>query len=1081
MNGNISLIFNFRTFTMKLLLYSALFLMPFFGFAQTNNALNPVRETIFYAKDGNPDWLILREGVQITAADLLRGHKTDLGLTEYDELIWYRTDTDDLGFAHHRYRQYHRGVVIDGGEWLIHEKNGLVKTMNGKLVRGMQPGNVQAGLTPEDAIKRALIHLPAERYMWEDAGAETMLRHVHNDRDATFYPAPELVLASAAAVRNPESFRLAWRFIVYAQQPQSRKLVYVDAANGQILDEMEMLCSQNTPGTAQTKYSGEREIVTESIDTNLFRLVETTRGFGIETYNAQKSTSVGNATDFTDQDNHWNNVNGSQDEAATDAHWGAEMTYDYFYEKHGYKSLNNKDMPLITYVHYDNKWVNAQWTGGWAQFGDGDGTDYSALTSLDVVGHEFTHGLTDFTADLRYRDESGALNESFSDIFGAAIEFWADPDNSDWLMGEDFHITGSAFRNMADPNDEGDPDTYKGKSWATGTGDNGGVHTNSGVQNFWFYLMAEGGTGSNDNGDYYDVEGLGLDGAALIAFRNLRFYLAELSTYADAREGALQAAEDIYGPCSEVYKTTANAWYAAGVGAAVYDYDLRALQISDPAAPIACGFSDSETISVQLRYADCSFDLQPGDQIPLAYQINNEPMVWDTLTLSSTLAAGDTLNFTFSIPTAAFATPGQYTIRCMAALGSDINWKNNAVTILVESVANQNADMRLQNVSNLSSGCFLDTATPAVEIGYFGCDSIAAGEPVTVFFSVNGGVPESETFQLPNTLHLGESFQYFLKNPIDLSTQGAYDVKAWVQYAPDMLTGNDSISDLRIVNPLPLYVENVITFEAEQGSLDSAYTSAGREAQAFVSTQAARSGAFGFQMTGGNGPAALQNGEAQLPTQDNVWNINEQFQSKICICADLSNVTDADLRFDRKQTYASYYKQTFGSNNAFGSSLQVLINGVSTGALYKPASQSIDPWFPQKISLKDYLGSSVEICFQANTLIAPLYDSSGIGDKVLLDNIKITGTVTATHDPATPAPVWLVMPNPGKGLFTIAYQAPASVDLPIDVVDALGRTVRSQIKAVSQGANLIPLNLEGAAPGIYFLRVGGQTGKIMVE
>lgn len=1065
---------------MKLLLYSALLLWPFLGFTQTTNTPNSIRETVFYAKNGNPEWLTVREGVKITATDLLRAHKTDLGLSANDELVLYRTDTDDLGFAHHRYRQHHRGIPVDGGEWLIHEQNGFVQTMNGKLVRSLQPGNVQADLTAEAAIQRALIHLPAGRYMWEDAGAEKMLQHVQNDRNATFYPKPELVLATAAASRSPETFRLAWRFIVYAQQPQSRKLVYVDAANGQVFDEMEMLCSQNTPGTAQTKYSGERVIVTDSMETGHFRLVETTRGFGIETYNAKKSTSVSTATDFTDADNHWNNFNGSQDEVATDTHWGAEMTYDYYLEKHGYKSINGKDMPMVSYVHYDNKWVNAQWTGGWAQFGDGDGTETTALTSLDVVGHEFTHGVTDFTADLRYRDESGALNESFSDIFGAAVEFYADPDHGDWLVGEDFHLNGGIFRNMADPQDEGHPDTYKGKGWATGDGDNGGVHTNSGVQNHWFYWLTEGGAGTNDNGDNFNVKALGLDGAGLIAFRNLRFYLAQLSTYADAREGSLQAAADIYGTCSEHYKATANAWYAVGVGEAIYDYDLRALQITDP-TPLACGFTDTESISVRLLYQNCGFDLQPGDKIPLAYQINNDPAVWDTLTLGSALRGGDTLNFTYSIPTAAFATPGNYTVRCMTALGTDDNLKNNVAVINMESVAEQNADMRLQEVANLNSGCFLSAATPAVEIGYFGCDSIAAGEEVVAYFSVNGGTPVSETIKLPKTLHLGESFQYLLKNPVNLSAQGTYSVDAWLQYGPDMLTGNDSVSGLRIVNPLPIYVQDIITFEAEQGSLDSAYTTNGSEARAFVSAQAARSGAFGFQMTGGNAPQALQNGEAQIPSQDNVWDVNEQFQSKLCICADLSHATDADLRFDRKQTYSSYYQKNYGFNVPYASTLQVLVNGVSNGALYKPVSQSIDPWFPQKVSLKDYLGSTVEICFQARTLMAPIYDSTGIGDKVLLDNIAITGTVVATNNPAASAPAWTVMPNPGSGLFTIAYEAPAAADLSINVADALGRLVRSHIKPVGQGKNLIQLDMEGATPGVYFLRVGNRTGKIVVE
>ena len=152
----------------------------------------PVRETIFYAKNGNPDWLVIKEGVQITANDLVRSCKTDLGLTDQDELALYRTDKDDLGFVHYRYRQYNRGIKVEGAELLVHEKNGFVRTLNGKLVRGLM-SDAQAGLTGENAVQLALAHISADRYMWEDARATAMLRHIRKDPQATFYPRPELV------------------------------------------------------------------------------------------------------------------------------------------------------------------------------------------------------------------------------------------------------------------------------------------------------------------------------------------------------------------------------------------------------------------------------------------------------------------------------------------------------------------------------------------------------------------------------------------------------------------------------------------------------------------------------------------------------------------------------------------------------------------------------------------------------------------------------------------------------------------------------------------------------------------------
>jgi Zn-dependent metalloprotease len=277
-------------------------------------------------------------------------------------------------------------------------------------------------------------------------------------------------------------------------------------------------------------------MVTDSYN-GAFRLRETTRGQGIRTFNMQKGTSYGNAVDFTDADNFWNNVNANKDQYATDAHWGAEMTYDY-YQSNGRNSIDGNGYQLNLYVHYNNNYVNAFWDGTRMTFGDGN-ANYSPLTTLDVTGHEISHGLDEHTANLAYQGESGALNESFSDIFGACVERFADSTTANWLIGEDL---GNPFRSMSDPNAYGDPDTYFGTNWYSGTGDYGGVHTNSGVQNHWFYRLSVGGSGTNDIGNNFNVTGIGIQKAQQIAWRNMVYYLTNSSDYADARFYSIQAA-----------------------------------------------------------------------------------------------------------------------------------------------------------------------------------------------------------------------------------------------------------------------------------------------------------------------------------------------------------------------------------------------------------------------------------------------------------------------------------------------------------------------------------------------------------
>ena len=161
------------------------------------------------------------------------------------------------------------------------------------------------------------------------------------------------------------------------------------------------------------------------------------------------------------------------------------------------------------------------------------------------------------------------MNESFSYIFGEATEFYTFGSN-DWLMGAERY--NGPIRSMSNPNARYDPDTFEGTFWVTivppcdGSNDQCGVHTNSGVQNFWFYLVSEGGTGTNDNGDDYEVDGIGILDAEAIAYRNLVMYLGSNSDYQDARDGSIQAAVDLFGLCSPEVEAVMDAWYAVGVG-----------------------------------------------------------------------------------------------------------------------------------------------------------------------------------------------------------------------------------------------------------------------------------------------------------------------------------------------------------------------------------------------------------------------------------------------------------------------------------------------------------------------------------
>ena len=480
--------------------------------------------------------------------------------------VIYSSLDDELGMTHYRIRHEFKGVAAHLSMGILHTKQGKVVSLNGDFVDENQfAGRVL--LNSDQARARALQFLPAEKYYWQDPQQNEALQLATGVKDTSYYPVGALSYC-------PKDFnlagvhRLGYRFDVLASEPLAGKSIWVDAETGEILASSDLILHTDVKATAVTKYSGTKSITVDSLSASSYRLRETGRGKGIETYDMKKGTNYASAVDFTDADKTWNNVNAAKDEVATDAHWGSEMTYDYFDSEHGRNSFDNNGAKILSYIHYGSNYNNAFWNGSVMTYGDGDGTTFTPLTALDVCGHEIAHAVTTNTAGLVYSYESGALNESFSDVFGQSIEIWARPTQWNWKIGEDITPSGKGIRNMADPSATGynQPKFYKGNKWFTGTGDNGGVHYNSGVQNYWYYLLVEGASGTNEKGWAFNIDTLGLIKAGKIAYRNLSVYLTSSAQYADARTFSIMSAADLYGQCSNEVIQVTNAWWVCGVG-----------------------------------------------------------------------------------------------------------------------------------------------------------------------------------------------------------------------------------------------------------------------------------------------------------------------------------------------------------------------------------------------------------------------------------------------------------------------------------------------------------------------------------
>lgn len=589
-------------------------------------------QAIRFNKQKSLSFIKLKDDYFISAT----GHKSwladVLGMAGGYNISLTGQEPDNLGFIHYRYQVTYQNLPVDGYVYFVHTKDGKVISANGDFSKSNININVNNTISQTGALQKAKTYFNAEQYKWEF--------------DNTFeQPEGNLVLVPIS-----NSYSLAYKFDIYSVKPFRREYVYVSATDGKILKTVNRIHTANVAGSAATKYNGTRQIMADSYSGS-YRLRENgNRGQGIETYDLNQSTSTGSAVDFTDSDNYWNTI-ANQDDAAYDAHFGAEATYDYLYSKFGRNSIDNMGFLLRSYVHYDMNYVNAFWDGQVMTYGDGDGYSYTALTSLDIVAHEITHGLTEFTANLEYSSESGALNESFSDIFGITIDFFNNPASGNWLIGDQISSTGDAFRNMSNPNQFQNPDTYQGLYWDPYEE----VHCNSGVQNYWYYMICNGGTGVNDNGESFSVSGIGMDKAAQVAFRNLTVYLSQYSNYADARNYSIQAATDLFGACSDEVIAVTNAWHAVGVGSVF-----------------------SNAVMADFSVAQTYFCTTPANVAFTNSSVNSTTYVWDF---------GDGAVATVANPAHTYTSPGTYSVRLIttgsASCGgtTDTMYKQNFITV----------------------------------------------------------------------------------------------------------------------------------------------------------------------------------------------------------------------------------------------------------------------------------------------------------------------------------------------------------------------------------------------------------------
>jgi Zn-dependent metalloprotease len=483
---------------------------------------------------------------------------------------------DADGSEHVRFDRQYRGLPVIGGDFVVHTApNGTFRNASRTMVRGLS-------LTVRPAVRSS------------DATRAALAAHPGDPRGV----APALLVYARGDLPV-----LAYDVRVFGEQADGtpmEKHVIVDANRGEVLDAWDDIHTGRGskggggstggggssggggttptpgPGTGHGYYYDDVTLATTA-RTSDYELSDPNLRTHTYTYNngRRKYYLV------TDADNDWGTAgsNANPQSVAVDAHYGTDQTLKYYYQRLGRDGIDGAGNAGFSGVHYSSGYNNAFWSDSCfcMTYGDGDGRVFNPLVSLDVAGHEMTHGVTSRTAGLIYSGESGGLNEATSDIMGTMVEQFADhpSDAPDYLVGEKIVASGFSrpfLRSMVQPSNDGS----SADCWYSGLG-NLDVHYSSGVANHFFYLLAEGSNGSGgpsktcQSGDSRTASGsatltgIGADAAAKIWYRALTVYMTSRTNYAGARVATQKAATDLFPDDSTMLEAVNAAWDAVNV------------------------------------------------------------------------------------------------------------------------------------------------------------------------------------------------------------------------------------------------------------------------------------------------------------------------------------------------------------------------------------------------------------------------------------------------------------------------------------------------------------------------------------
>lgn len=1010
------------------------------GFLFLNVCLSAQQADKNFIQKYNNNKLFEVQSKQVSADIFFETYKVNLGLNKYTTFKEVKSFKTKDHFSRIKYKQYYKKLEVVGGNYTLHLKDETLQKATGNLLPFVNV-STQPSLTFEEVKTQISDQLDVSM---KSLGYWLELKDIH-----VHFHNKGLIVIDNSFPDFSGNYSLAYNVaaVTHGEVPFNED-IFINAHTGKLINHFSNIHVHNTPGIVKTKYYGEQNVIIDSIAPNEYLLQDLSRGDGVITLDSELDV-------FENNSKYWDLENENQDEVAGDLHYCASSFYDMMDDHFEWSGIDGEGGELITVAHAGGKFlVNAYWDGRRARFGNGDCDRYSPLTTLDIVGHEFAHGLTDYTSDLVYRNESGALNESMSDIFGKALEYYYDRENFNWLIGDRIRLNDNVnvIRSMEDPLVRNDPKFYKGQSWWTSAGDNGGVHSNSGVLNHWFYLLVNGGQGVNEVGENYDIMPVSFDDAMQIVFNMQRVYLTVNSNYFDALIAGVESAKDIFGENSDQYFSVVEAWKAVGLRS-----DDNSLAVNIVLANEFIAACPGEVIYPSFTLFNTSRQIIPGGTTLVAGFTSNSNIdnLAQELTIVEDMEVGDSLVFTFDEPlTNDISNNGSFVIN-IARVSSPDDIINEITGEFGTSEIN-GADISLTDIQILKRVSCEPGEVDAFRyrIQNTGCQNIVTDD--SIYFDVKtnvgdftAGVRVFFDFEPGNITSSTRTLRFLTDDVIPDGIE-SFDVS--VRYEGDVDSSNDNFSG-EVVKTTFISDGYVETFSDAHS--DKAYTISKNDFYTHDTIVDIRKnnmlGIFGLR-----DHVFFRNCENENDFFDEYF-----FKADVEYCVDASDLEDPIFEFNAMMfNYETGIAELV--NEEYSAMVQVqyddgsgnLIKGQPQGSLVNYKLQ-LPPNYVGELDIAVLALSQNEL---------HNFDFTANKDLVLLDDIKLYEK--DNYNPNVLEGGYSVFPNPTTDIVRIA-NTNNSIVFDIEVYDAVGQPVFAQRNILNQDW----LDLSNLPEAVYFVRI----------